>query len=200
MRGAGWSRVTHPFATLCAPEGALTVRLACVRHAASVHPEPGSNSPLNAFARGRAPAPGLSETSPGPCLARASPVRPIHRVSVLKGRPRRHPAARPEVRKISLVRLPGSRPAGLTSAVLGIRFSRCPPSGRSRRRLARSGILRPFGPRVKGESGISPGIGPKRAPLPPDPTPRLHNPRLFVETRRGSGATGAQHIGKGGRN
>ena len=39
--------------------------------------------------------------------------------------------ARPEVRKISLVRLPGSRPAGLTSAVLGIRFSRCPPSGRS---------------------------------------------------------------------
>ena len=44
--GAGWSRVTHPFATLCAPEGALTVRLACVRHAASVHPEPGSNSPF----------------------------------------------------------------------------------------------------------------------------------------------------------
>ena len=46
VRWAGWSRVTHPFATLCAPEGALTVRLACVRHAASVHPEPGSNSPL----------------------------------------------------------------------------------------------------------------------------------------------------------
>ena len=46
VRWAGWSRVTHPFATLCAPEGALTVRLACVRHAASVHPEPGSNSPF----------------------------------------------------------------------------------------------------------------------------------------------------------
>ena len=47
MRGAGWSRVTHPFATLFATEGALTVRLACVRHAASVHPEPGSNSPFD---------------------------------------------------------------------------------------------------------------------------------------------------------
>ena len=54
MRGAGWSRVTHAFATLCAPEGALTVRLACVRHAASVHPEPGSNSPLK-LSRGGGP-------------------------------------------------------------------------------------------------------------------------------------------------
>ena len=46
VRGAGWSRVTHPFATLCPAEAGLTVRLACVRHAASVHPEPGSNSPF----------------------------------------------------------------------------------------------------------------------------------------------------------
>ena len=45
MRGAGCPRVTQPFATLYTPEGALTVRLACVRRAASVHPEPGSNSP-----------------------------------------------------------------------------------------------------------------------------------------------------------
>ena len=44
-RGAGCPRVTQPFATLCTPGGALTVRLACVRRAASVHPEPGSNSP-----------------------------------------------------------------------------------------------------------------------------------------------------------
>ena len=44
---AGHLRVTHPFATL-GPEG-LTVRLACVRHAASVHPEPGSNSPYRKF-------------------------------------------------------------------------------------------------------------------------------------------------------
>jgi hypothetical protein len=39
---AGCLRVTHPSATI--PEG--TVRLACIRHAASVRPEPGSNSPL----------------------------------------------------------------------------------------------------------------------------------------------------------
>ena len=45
-RGAGWSRVTHPFATLFTAEAVLTVRLACVRRAASVHPEPGSNSPF----------------------------------------------------------------------------------------------------------------------------------------------------------
>ena len=44
VRGEGRSRATHPFATLFAAEAALTVRLACVRHAASVHPEPGSNS------------------------------------------------------------------------------------------------------------------------------------------------------------
>ena len=41
------SRVTHPFATAfistCA--SIKTVRLACLNHAASVHSEPGSNSP-----------------------------------------------------------------------------------------------------------------------------------------------------------
>ena len=46
VRGAGWSRVTHPFATVFPAEAGLNVRLACVRHAASVHPEPGSNSPF----------------------------------------------------------------------------------------------------------------------------------------------------------
>ena len=40
--GGRFLRVTHPFAT----ETYAPVRLACVRHAASVHPEPGSNSPL----------------------------------------------------------------------------------------------------------------------------------------------------------
>ncbi len=41
-RWAGSLRVTHPFATVSED----TVRLACIRHAASVHPEPGSNSPF----------------------------------------------------------------------------------------------------------------------------------------------------------
>ena len=62
MEGAGWSRVTHPFATVCAPEGALPVRLACVKHAASVHPEPGSNSPLKKRA-GISPLPWFHEIS-----------------------------------------------------------------------------------------------------------------------------------------
>src|SRR5690606_12059935 len=42
----GCIRVTHPCATLKVPEGTSTVRLACIKPAASVHPEPGSNSPL----------------------------------------------------------------------------------------------------------------------------------------------------------
>jgi hypothetical protein len=37
--------VTHPSATPSASEKTKVVRLACVRHAASVYPEPGSNSP-----------------------------------------------------------------------------------------------------------------------------------------------------------
>jgi hypothetical protein len=40
-------RVTHPSATRAAPEGTTPVRLACVRRAASVRSEPGSNSQLD---------------------------------------------------------------------------------------------------------------------------------------------------------
>ena len=54
VRGAGRPRVTHPFAADPRPEGRLSARLACVRRAASVHPEPGSNSP---FERRGCPAP-----------------------------------------------------------------------------------------------------------------------------------------------
>src|SRR3954447_20978295 len=43
--GAGYSRVTHPFATDPPSKLGFTVRLACVKHAASVRPEPESNSP-----------------------------------------------------------------------------------------------------------------------------------------------------------
>src|SRR6476620_921544 len=44
-------QVTHVLLTrspLVYPRKGLTARLACVKHAASVRPEPGSNSPLNA--------------------------------------------------------------------------------------------------------------------------------------------------------
>ena len=42
----GCIRVTHPSAALITPERAIPARLACIRPAASVHPEPGSNSSL----------------------------------------------------------------------------------------------------------------------------------------------------------
>ena len=56
-RGAGCPRVTQPFATASPTEVGPAVRLACVRRAASVHPEPGSNSPFGAprFARRDSP-------------------------------------------------------------------------------------------------------------------------------------------------
>ena len=41
---AGYSRVTLPSATKIINKSIISVRLACVRRAASVHPEPGSNS------------------------------------------------------------------------------------------------------------------------------------------------------------
>ena len=46
-----FSRVTHPSATKNTKTEipVFSVRLACVRHAASVRPEPGSNSPMNSF-------------------------------------------------------------------------------------------------------------------------------------------------------
>ena len=40
--GTGCSRVTHPSAAVLGPKP-FPARLACVRHAASVRPEPGSN-------------------------------------------------------------------------------------------------------------------------------------------------------------
>ena len=50
MHGAGRSRITHPFATLTTKQSLMDpVRLACVKHAASVHPEPESNPPQKNF-------------------------------------------------------------------------------------------------------------------------------------------------------
>ncbi len=46
---AGSSRVTHPSATKKITEIIFSVRLACVRRAASVRPEPGSNSLLSLY-------------------------------------------------------------------------------------------------------------------------------------------------------
>ncbi len=87
----GCIRVAHPSATLAAPERTAPVRLACIRPAASVHPEPGSNSSLYYclfffFSVSWAPlrflftfsgslypaAPPLSGSSRGPVLASSS--------------------------------------------------------------------------------------------------------------------------------
>ena len=46
---AGHPCVTHPSATPSRSEKQKSVRLACVRHAASVYPEPGSNSPSSVY-------------------------------------------------------------------------------------------------------------------------------------------------------
>lgn len=46
LQRAGYSRVTHPFAAFPRCKHLVLARLACVRHAASVHPEPGSNSSI----------------------------------------------------------------------------------------------------------------------------------------------------------
>ena len=52
MYGAGRSRITHPFATLTTKQSLMDpVRLACVKHAASVHPEPESNPPQKNLCR-----------------------------------------------------------------------------------------------------------------------------------------------------
>ena len=45
MYGAGRSRIAEPFATLTQAETRDPFRLACVKHAASVHPEAESNPP-----------------------------------------------------------------------------------------------------------------------------------------------------------
>ena len=42
-------RITHPFATRQQTEAPVTVRLACVKHAASVQSEPGSNSSVQSL-------------------------------------------------------------------------------------------------------------------------------------------------------
>ena len=50
---AGYPRVTHPSATkfFKSKLSKNFVRLACVKHAASVHPEPGSNSQIKIASR-----------------------------------------------------------------------------------------------------------------------------------------------------
>lgn len=59
-----WGQVTHVLLTrspLEYPQAGLSVRLACVKHAASVRPEPGSNSPTKTCRAPRSCEPGDSQ-------------------------------------------------------------------------------------------------------------------------------------------
>ena len=49
LSGTDCSRVTHPSAARMKTEAFIPARLACVKHAASVRPEPGSNSDVQSF-------------------------------------------------------------------------------------------------------------------------------------------------------
>jgi hypothetical protein len=75
-----YPRVTHPFATRMDPEGTIPVRLACVRRAASVRSEPGSNSQLHPCSRRqtRRPRQPRSLTGPRPRSGQPAPRAPRH--------------------------------------------------------------------------------------------------------------------------
>ena len=66
-------RVTHPSAALHLPEGRLRARLACVKPAASVRPEPGSNSHV---VRKQLRYPNSPKTNPKPLGPRPAPKEP----------------------------------------------------------------------------------------------------------------------------
>ena len=61
-------------------QAGIIVRLACVKHAASVHPEPGSNSPLKKNRHNRQP-PGKREPPAAQNLKPAVKTRPHHGVA-----------------------------------------------------------------------------------------------------------------------
>ena len=113
MEGAGWSRVTHPFATVFPAEAGLTVRLACVRHAASVHPEPGSNSPSKGAPRGPF---GTDPCDPDPLSTKKMKIS-----NVRLARTRSHPGVRGAEE--------APRSFRMISAVSGSQGPRPPPSG-----------------------------------------------------------------------
>ncbi len=87
-------RVTHPSATFTPPEGKDHVRLACVKHAASVRSEPGSNSQVNLGTT----RPALGRPS-HPAFVTPSQTRNRSRPSPNPGRPDRSSLPGSEIRQ-----------------------------------------------------------------------------------------------------
>ena len=148
VRGEGRSRVTHPFATLSAAEAALTVRLACVRHAASVHPEPGSNSSFGRPLEGRLSSNQNKEKA----------------IGMMVGTRDRVPLGIGLSSEISAGVMPAGAPHAFLSVIPRYPVFKVPgaPSAPPRRFLpsaAQGDILRAPPPAVKGLSRLFPGKG-----------------------------------------
>ena len=95
------------------PKAGLIVRLACVRHAASVHPEPGSNSPFDLGCR--------------------FPVRGNRRVSInskIKVNSKKY-----QMYSLACINLSSEAHARMPSVRHSIRFSRCRRARARRSRL-----------------------------------------------------------------
>ena len=148
VRGEGRSRVTHPFATLSAAEAALTVRLACVRHAASVHPEPGSNSSFGRPPQG-APKFKNKEKAIGMMVRSPGSGSFMELVSRRRSPPAPSPAGAPHAFLSVIPRYPVFKVPGAPSA----------PPRRFLPSAAQGDILRAPPPAVKGLSRLFPEKG-----------------------------------------
>ena len=149
VRGEGRSRVTHPFATLFAAEAALTVRLACVRHAASVHPEPGSNSSFGRPLKGRLSSNQNKEKAIGMMVRSPGSGSFMELVSRRRSPPASSPAGAPHAFLSVIPRYPVFKVPGASSA----------PPRRFLPSAAQGDILRAPPPVVKGLSRLFPGRG-----------------------------------------
>src|SRR5881227_3664345 len=100
----GYPRVTHPSAT--PSEEGEDVRLACVRHAASVYPEPGSNSPskdvstLLAWSSGNAQ---WLSCDPGQAAVQCCPYLAVRRCSASSRPPRKEAGTKQEIARNCLL-------------------------------------------------------------------------------------------------
>ena len=77
LSGVGCIRVTHPSAALITPERAIPARLACIRPAASVHPEPGSNSSLYYCCSNLFLLTGAAQRTASPFRSSLNPTTPV---------------------------------------------------------------------------------------------------------------------------